>query len=64
MKRMPTWIAYAALGPVSGPLAAGVVRNWRKGERVLAAFYAVAMVEFFVLAPVALDHLASVAGLR
>lgn len=63
MKRIrPSWIAYAALGPISGPLAAGAVRNWRKGERVLAGFYVAAMVEFFVLAPLALTHLAGAIG--
>jgi hypothetical protein len=62
MKPVPSWIAYAALGPVSGPLAAGVVRNWRKGERVLAALYVVAMAEAVVLTPVALMHLVGMSG--
>lgn len=62
MKRTPAWIAYAALGPISGPLAAGAVRNWRKGERLLAALYVVAMVEAVLLAPFALEHLASMTG--
>jgi hypothetical protein len=57
-----SWVAYAALGPVSGPLAAGVVRNWRKGRRLLAGLYVVAMVEAAVLASVALNHLVSAWG--
>lgn len=59
----PSWVAYAALGPVTGPLAAGVVRNWRKGHRVLAGLYVIAMVEAFVVMPVALAHLVSAAAL-
>jgi hypothetical protein len=62
MKPKPSWIAYAALGPISGPLAAGAVRNWRKGERVLAGFYVAAMVEAFVLAPIVLAHLTHLVG--
>lgn len=63
MKRIPaSWVAYAALGPISGPLAAGVVRNWRKGHRLLAGLYVVAMIEFFVLAPLAVVHLAGISN--
>jgi hypothetical protein len=62
MKRIPPWMAYAALGPISGPLAAGVVRNWRKGARVLAALYVVAIVETLVLAPLLVERVMSLAG--
>jgi hypothetical protein len=64
MKLKRSWIAYAVLGPISGPLAAGAVRSWRRGERVLAGFYVAAMIEVFVLAPVALAHLATLASSR
>ena len=39
------------LGPVSGPLLAGVVFNARGGRPVLAALYAVALVAFTLLLP-------------
>jgi hypothetical protein len=35
----PRWAPYLALGPVSGPLAAGVVLNLRDGRPVLASLY-------------------------
>ena len=33
------WAPYLALGPVSGPLTAGVVLNIRDGRPVLASLY-------------------------
>ena len=60
MKRAFAWASYVALGPISAPLAAGVVRNWRKGQRVLAGLYAIALVEAIVLTPLALAHLLAV----
>jgi hypothetical protein len=60
MRRSHAWIAYAALGPLSGPLVAGVVRNWRNGHRVLAGLYVVAMAEAIVLMPVVLERLLTV----
>jgi hypothetical protein len=38
-----TFALYAALGPITGPLAWGAVRNIRKGRPVLAACWAVAI---------------------
>ena len=32
------------IGPASGPLAEGVLRNWQAGEIVLARLYAVALI--------------------
>lgn len=60
MKRAVAWTTYIALGPISGPLAAGAVRNWRKGHRVLAGLYVIALIEAIVLTPVALAHLLAV----
>jgi len=40
------------LGPLSGPLAAGVVFNFREGRPILATLYAVALVELTLLLPV------------
>ena len=41
---------FLLLGPISGPLVAGVVLNYRDGRRVLAAMYAVLLVELTLLA--------------
>lgn len=48
------WAPFTAMGPVSGPLAEGVVRNFRKGHRVLAGLYAIALVQTFFLLPMLL----------
>ena len=39
------------VGPISGPLLAGVVWNFRDGKPVLASLYGVALVEFAFLLP-------------
>jgi hypothetical protein len=48
------------LGPISGPLMAGVVFNFREGRPVLATMYAIVLVGFTILLPVAVGWL----GLR
>ena len=40
------------VGPISGPLLAGVVLNAKDGRPVLAGLYAVALIEYCVLLPV------------
>lgn len=45
------------LGPISGPLLAGVVFNFREGRPVLAILYAIALVEFIVLLPIIVTKL-------
>ena len=40
------------LGPITGPLVAGVVFNFREGRPVLATLYAVALVDITLLLPV------------
>ena len=40
------------VGPISGPLLAGVVLNAKDGRPVLSGLYAVALVEYCVLLPV------------
>ena len=44
LKRLIRIAPWLALGPVTGPLAAGIYRNWRAGEYVLASLYLVATV--------------------
>jgi hypothetical protein len=43
LKRLVRFMAYAALGPITGPLAAGFMRNWGQGDRVLAVLYLMAI---------------------
>ncbi len=38
-------------GPISGPLLAGVVFNFREGRPVLGSLYAIALTEMFFLLP-------------
>lgn len=45
------WSAFLTLGPITGPLAEGAVRNWRKGERILAALYVAAIGATYVALP-------------
>jgi hypothetical protein len=45
------------VGPISGPLLAGVVLNFRGGRPVLAALYGVALAEYVVLLPWLTIHL-------
>ena len=51
---------YFLVGPISGPLLAGVVINFRGGRPVLGSLYAVALVEITVCLPLIVAHL----GLR
>ena len=52
MVRWKRLAPFFLLGPISGPLAAGVVFNLREGRPVLAAMYAIALVELTLLLPV------------
>ena len=42
---------YLLLGPISGPLLAGVVINFREGRPVLGSLYAIALVEIAIALP-------------
>lgn len=48
---------FLLLGPISGPLLAGVVFNYREGRPVLAGLYAIALFEFVVLLPLVVARL-------
>lgn len=50
-RRFVALAGYAAMGPITGPLVAGVVRNLAKRQPVLAGLYALAL-------PIALLNLA------
>ncbi|HEX7760452.1 MAG TPA: hypothetical protein VF459_13175 [Caulobacteraceae bacterium] len=49
-------LPFFLIGPVSGPLLAGVVFNLREGRPVLAGLYATALVEFIILLPAVTAH--------
>jgi len=42
---------YFLVGPISGPLLAGAVINFREGRPVLGGLYAIALVQYGVLLP-------------
>lgn len=44
-------------GPISGPLMAGVVINFREGRPVLGSLYAVALAELTIVAPMVVAKL-------
>lgn len=52
MVRWKRLAPFFLLGPITGPLTAGVVFNLREGRPVLAALYGVALVEVTLLLPV------------
>jgi hypothetical protein len=49
--RTAYWGAFLSLGPITGPLIEGIYRNWRKGEKVLAGLYALAVVTSLIALP-------------
>ena len=51
MSRFKRLAPFFLIGPVSGPLLAGAVFNFREGRPLLGSLYAVAFVEFVVLLP-------------
>jgi hypothetical protein len=42
-RRLARLSLYAALGPITGPLAAGLARSLHRGDRILAALYVAAI---------------------
>jgi hypothetical protein len=51
MSRFRRLAPYLLLGPLTGPLVAGVVINLQKGNKLLAGLYAVAAAEMTFLLP-------------
>ena len=51
MSRLKRLAPYFLIGPISGPLFAGVVHNLKGGRPVLAALYTVALVQYAILLP-------------
>lgn len=52
MSRFKRLAPFFLAGPISGPLLAGVVFNFRGGRPVLGTMYAIALVENIVLLPI------------
>lgn len=52
MSRFKRLAPFFLVGPISGPLLAGVVFNVRGGRPILAGLYVVALVEYTFLLPV------------
>ncbi|HWA63552.1 MAG TPA: hypothetical protein VG939_19395 [Caulobacteraceae bacterium] len=57
MSRLKRLAPFFLVGPISGPLLAGVVFNFRDGRPVLGSLYAVALAEYAVLLPWLTAHL-------
>ena len=51
MSRFKRLAPYFLIGPISGPLFAGVVINLKGGRPVLAALYTIALIQYVVLLP-------------
>ncbi len=51
MQRLRRLAPYFLIGPISGPLLAGVVINFREGRPVLGSLYAVLLAQYVVLLP-------------
>jgi hypothetical protein len=60
LSRFKRLAPYFLIGPISGPLVAGVVINLREERPVLAGLYAIALVQYVILLPAVVARL----GLR
>ena len=61
MSRLKRLAPYFLVGPISGPLLAGVVFNFQGGRPVLGGLYAVALAQYAVLLPVLAAHMTHLA---
>jgi hypothetical protein len=57
MSRFRRLAPYFVIGPISGPLLAGAVINYREGRRVLAGLYVTALLEYAIVLPFVVAHL-------
>lgn len=62
MARFKRLAPYFLIGPISGPLLAGVVINYQGGRKVLAGLYAIALVQYFILLPSLVAKLSAYIG--
>jgi hypothetical protein len=56
-ERLVRLAPFLVLGPVSGPLTAGIVLNFKGGRPVLAVLYAMLLGSWLVMAPIEAAHL-------
>jgi hypothetical protein len=56
MKRWARIAPFFLIGPISGPLLAGVIFNFREGRPVLSSLYAIALAEYVILLPLLTVH--------
>lgn len=59
MSRFQRLAPYFIVGPISGPLLAGVVINFREKRPVLGSLYAVALLECAVALPALVAHMSA-----
>jgi hypothetical protein len=52
MDRLKRIAPFLALGPISGPLVAGITRNFREGRPFLGSLYAIVLIQYTILLPV------------
>lgn len=51
MSRLKRLAPYFLVGPISGPLLAGVVINYQGGRPVLSSLYMIALIQYALLLP-------------
>lgn len=64
MSRTARLLFYACLGPITGPLAAGLARSIREGRHVMAGVYGLAIVETWGLMGAIGAQLAGMLGIH
>jgi hypothetical protein len=57
MKKLPTWLPFAAFGPITGPLTYRLARSLEARRPVLAALYIIAILAVCVALPLVTFHL-------
>lgn len=57
MSRLRRLAPYFLIGPISGPLLAGVVFSYRAGRPLLATLYAIALIQYLILLPLLVGKL-------
>ena len=62
MSRLKRLAPYFLIGPISGPLFAGVVTNYRGGRPVLASLYGILLIEYVTLLPTVVAKLGLALG--
>lgn len=62
MSRLKRLAPYFLIGPISGPLFAGVVINYRGGRPVLGTLYAILLIQYVTLLPAVVAKLGLALG--